>query len=434
MNKEMIIGLKNKLNIMIREGIFKGKFVVLFGANTPGDEVINYLSQNNIEVDAIIDNNPINCGKKLVGVSISLPNNLLSEYKENLLVLICSRYYSEMKVQLEEMGYLLNKHIFKILDMNEDVEYSLEKNIFDKSIESILDGLSIYENIRSKYGEDVFVFLNPVKANGDVYITSMYLRHYVKKNNIKKYILLVIGRACYNVAKLFGISNIDMINQNEMELLVKLHRFLKNSEAKIKVIQPYIMYTNILNNMDGYKKLNFNDFFKYSLFKLGDNMEKELPVNLNDEHRIEKILRENSIIKGKSIIISPYANSLPQISWEFWCKLADKLNQYGYRLFTNTSGESEPIIPYTEPIFFEFCDAISIAEYAGIFIGIRSGLCEILSSARCKKIILYPDKACGFSKVIDVYGIKNMGLSNDVIEIEASDNIESLLVQVFNEI
>lgn len=47
------------------------------------------------------------------------------------------------------------------------------------------------------------------------------------------------------------------------------------------------------------------------------------------------------------------------------------------------------------------------AERAGIFIGIRSGLCDILRTANCRKIALYPDYYYSDTrwKAIDMYSI-----------------------------
>ncbi|NSB43600.1 hypothetical protein B0P06_003371 [Clostridium saccharoperbutylacetonicum] len=426
--------MKNKLDIMINENVFKDRYIILFGANNPGDEVISYLSKNNVMVDAIIDNNPINSGKKLLDVPIYKPNDLLKDYKENLLVLICSSYYFEMRAQLEKMGYIADKHIIRILDMNVGIEYSIEEDMFHRNLEFIFNAMKTYEAIQNKYGENKFIFLNPIRANGDVYITCRYLESYLEKFKINNYVLVVIGNGCYNVARLFGINNVEVVNQNEMDLLVRLQRFLRSAQIRIMTVQPYIMYTNFLNNIDGYKGLNFNDFFKYSLFELDDISKAKTPNIIYDGNKLKKLIKEFSLVKGKTVIISPYANSIPKLSWKFWINLVKRLNEAGYKVFTNSVGEREEIIPNTEPLFIDFFDIIDVLEYAGIFIGIRSGLCDILSTAKCKKIILYPDKACGFGKVIDVYGIRNMGFSEDIIEIEADDNIEVIIEQVLKNI
>lgn len=51
----------------------------------------------------------------------------------------------------------------------------------------------------------------------------------------------------------------------------------------------------------------------------------------------------------------------------------------------------------------------SVVEMAGIFIGIRSGMCDILREARAKKIALYPDYNYSDTrwKAIEMYYIDN---------------------------
>jgi len=61
-------------------------------------------------------------------------------------------------------------------------------------------------------------------------------------------------------------------------------------------------------------------------------------------------------------------------------------------------------------------EAISIVEAAGIFIGLRSGLCDVISSAKAEKIIIYPDRVYQGGKYIDFYSLKNMGLSEEAEE------------------
>ncbi len=58
----------------------------------------------------------------------------------------------------------------------------------------------------------------------------------------------------------------------------------------------------------------------------------------------------------------------------------------------------------------------STVEYAGTFIGIRSGLCDVIRTANCKKIALYPDyQYCDTKwKSIDMYAIE--GFENIVVK------------------
>ena len=48
-----------------------------------------------------------------------------------------------------------------------------------------------------------------------------------------------------------------------------------------------------------------------------------------------------------------------------------------------------------------------MAEYMGTFIGIRSGICDVLKEARCRKVALYPDYHYSDTrwKAMDMYAL-----------------------------
>ena len=50
----------------------------------------------------------------------------------------------------------------------------------------------------------------------------------------------------------------------------------------------------------------------------------------------------------------------------------------------------------------------SVVEWAGTFVGIRSGLCDVIREASCQKVALYPDyNYCDTKwKAIEMYGLK----------------------------
>jgi hypothetical protein len=419
-----------KLNTLIDEKRFQDKFVVLFGANSPGDKVINHLSSRNIAVNAIIDNNANNTGKSMLDIPIHLPGELLGEYKDNLIVLICSRYYAEMRAQLEKMGYVNDRHIIKLLDMNAGINYSTTEDDFTKTSDTLIETAKIYNQLIGKYGGDVTIFVCPTKANGDIYLSGLYLKQYLRKEKIHNYVVAVIGETCRKICKLFGLENVERISQENADSLVKIRRITGN--ANIKILQPYYDYTSIATRLEGYKNINFSDFYKYAIFNLDEAETAEVnpPENRGDKKRVNRLFSENKLVNRKTAVLSPHANSMPAIHWKFWIQLADELNQRGYSVCTNSMGASEPAVPHTTSICCDMEDAILFCEQAGTFIALRNGLCDVVSSANCRKIIIYPDKTNGFGKVIDNYGLQAMGLSNQVKEIEYDGNIESMLNQV----
>ncbi|GHU41419.1 hypothetical protein FACS1894111_03690 [Clostridia bacterium] len=82
---------------------------------------------------------------------------------------------------------------------------------------------------------------------------------------------------------------------------------------------------------------------------------------------------------------------------EFWEKIAADYSAKGYEIFTNAVGDELPICG-TWLLNIPLSQMISAAEYAGTFIGIRSGLCDVLHSAKCHKTIVFPD--CFYSTTL----------------------------------
>ena len=75
----------------------------------------------------------------------------------------------------------------------------------------------------------------------------------------------------------------------------------------------------------------------------------------------------------------------------------------------------ERALPGTIPISPAVSEIQSVVEWAGTFIGIRSGICDVLREASCRKVALYPDyNYCDTKwKAIDIYRLE--GWENIVV-------------------
>ncbi len=111
----------------------------------------------------------------------------------------------------------------------------------------------------------------------------------------------------------------------------------------------------------------------------------------------------------------PYAKSVTALSDNVWKQIVDSYVNRGFRCFTNVVGDEEPL-EGTFPISPKLAEIRPLVEYAGTFIGIRSGLCDVLRYADCVKIALYPDyNYCDTKwKAIDMYAIE--GWENIVVK------------------
>ncbi len=59
-------------------------------------------------------------------------------------------------------------------------------------------------------------------------------------------------------------------------------------------------------------------------------------------------------------------------------------------VYTNITGGELPIRG-TKPLRAPIPLIIAASEHAGRFVGIRSGLCDVLTTAKCQKTVIYPD-------------------------------------------
>ncbi len=124
---------------------------------------------------------------------------------------------------------------------------------------------------------------------------------------------------------------------------------------------------------------------------------------------------EQSIKSGKAAIIAPYAKSVAALPRDLWEGLIADLKSNGYIVFTNIIGDEKPL-EGTEGISPKISEMKSAVEQVGLFIGIRSGMCDVIKTAECRKIALYPDYFyCDTKwKSIDMYAID--GFENIVVK------------------
>lgn len=129
--------LYTNLDKLIETGCFENKKIVLFGLNTSSYVTKKYLESKGYTIYAYVDNNdkkvlesnemlvdvlprhiPITAYNELCKIMVKAyaPAELLSQYMEDVVILIASKYYPSMCQQLEQMGYVENIHIFKTLD------------------------------------------------------------------------------------------------------------------------------------------------------------------------------------------------------------------------------------------------------------------------------------------------------------------------------
>lgn len=406
--------IKRQIRRMCRKGIFDYKKIVLFGCTVGAKILRDELKRLNYPLDAIIDNNESKAGLECMGVTICTPESCLGKFQDDVVVLIWSKYWREMTKQLENMGYKRNVHLFVFIGASWKIYDDSLKEFFLHTIRA-LKGYKTYNRIRGG-SRDKWVFICPYPGTGDVYMAGRYFHGYIKRENINDYTVLVMNQACAKTASLYRMKNIRIINGRERDNLLCAYDFLGPEKMHMKPLLYWGWRTKQKFLPRYCKHVTFNDMFQYDVYGMGLNCKVNSPIFSKDRQFVKDFFDVHRLKEGKTVIMAPYAGSFDSdIPKSFWIKLAKELKKRGYCVCTNSVGNSELIIEGTEQIFFDLTQTELILDEAGYFIALRSGLCDIVSSSKCRKIIFYEN---GFNALqYDFFSLKKMGLSDDAIEI-----------------
>jgi len=413
--------LHKQLDVIIDKVHFSSHLVFAMGSDINVGYIQDYLKFCQLKIDAILDNNSMLQGKLINECRVFSPEKALKPFNDKAVILVFSPAYgNQIKLQLEQMGYQENKHIFVIKDFRQNKNDFLN---YINSMKAVKKGYNIYNNILKKYGENTHIFICR-GATGDVYLNGLFLKEYAKKNNIDNYVLAGDAKALTKIAPLFGIDNLVELTYFESEQLQKVYMFLNFNNISDIFKWQYSLYFN-RSRIRMTEKFDFMDTYNYYIYKgLVDKSEWNSPRFKEMDSDLENSFLDKGIVKGKSIIIAPLAYSVNNLPVQFWDEVARALVQRGYKVFANTNPSNEiNSFAYMESIFFTFAESVPLLEYAGNFLGLRSGLCDIVSFAKCKQVLLYPIKPepLNYSvhrSDIEFSGLQVMKLKNEnIIEI-----------------
>lgn len=137
-----IIEFKNEINL----NHIKSKKIILFGAGTYGNMVLNYFRDRHVPIEAFCDNDTDKWNKKINGLDC-LPPMGIKNFEDSIIIITGRHYVDEISIQLKKTGidfisfdkYFVCMEIDKIKkiyedylfdDVSKDVYYSLIKSMF----------------------------------------------------------------------------------------------------------------------------------------------------------------------------------------------------------------------------------------------------------------------------------------------------------------
>lgn len=393
--------IKEKIQESIEKNlnVIKNRSVVIYGCTVLAKAIYEQLQKNNTSISAFVDNDKEKAGKKFLGVMVYRPQEYLCPFDADKLIIVCSVHEEEMLISLKNMGY--EKGNILHISQKERLHHVNSIEFMNEEIRVIRQGVDIYERFAAGYEEGIKIFVAP-KASGDVFIACSYLKEYCRRNAIKDYIIVCTGKNILDIAEIYDITcDIHIISADEEKCLLMAYMFL-GDRLNMKLMAEWVLRT--INSYFPLKgdHLIFEDKFKYEIFNLDKETEPQLPL-------FDETIDNNKydLVKGKSIIISPYAYSSPApvIPVLVWDQIVDGLISNGFRVYTLGYGERELPLKNTERIQFTYQESKALIEYAGGLLASRSGLCDIVRSADCRQMIIY-GRNIRLPEAINIYSLR----------------------------
>lgn len=254
----------------------------------------------------------------------------------------------------------------------------------------VIRGYRIIKKLHKLYGKEThIIFMRG--ATGDTYIQMMFLDEYIRQKKIEKYILIGDAKGVRGLRRVFCIPRYLEYSTPIADCIEKTALFFNGIGLNMRIFFNWSYGMNIFNRcrIRMTEKFTFLDTYKYFALELEGDINYRAPSFSDNIEGNEFRWVKQGIVKGKTVIISPDANSVTHLPVWFWNAIIKELQKLDYIVLVNCNYQNEY---RATDIFFSYEESVPLLNYAGFFLGIRSGLCDIISTSRCKKLILYPEK------------------------------------------
>lgn len=388
--KERTYGFKGKQPKFVRKRIEELDYeqlkdtigdreVYIWGADQKGVFICEQLKENGISVAGFLDKT-IASGDYAI---IYKPEDIISEGKNDKVFIVVSmflKHEAEILGLMRRMGFSEKDYYYPYRDWN--FVFSDIGKRFNYARNSLfLQGRALAQSLdRGK-----LYFLLYGGHIGDEALALSWISAFRKNHYIRR--MTVITSSLYaGLCNLYE-SDIDELIVWKKEDLEALRIYSLSVERE---------YVNILGaNWVWFpleRKIPFPmDMVVYKTIHLGLPYDARSEYFISDDIGEEKqcLFKDIGLVQNKSVILIPYARSMPNIPLSMWEKLASILSK-DYKVFTNIGAGEEPI-KNTLPLNIPLKDIAAAVNYAGHAVAIRCGIADILALGRCKgcQIIYY---------------------------------------------
>lgn len=376
--------------------------LMIFGENHNTKRLIDFYLRD-YKIAAVLDNDVRKENRIICGVPIKYPSKEVLNRKKK--IIIAASHYLEMLEQMEQYGYREGIDVFVVSKAENAPDEELME--LDWRQENLRKGAEAYTNFIAHY-PNTWLFYNQ-RATGNTYLLGMYIFDYVKKNRIDNFIVWNKKESSQELCSLMGIPS--KLEDRCIDFLCDFADVVGWKKMKFKVMDPYNTRTNLIK-MRGYKNIDFRTIYQYVLFEYGGDV--SIPKLIQKD--TDDIFMNTGLRKGHTVLISPYAYTISTIKKEIWTELICEIKHAGFDVCINCN--QEEWWEGEKCVFLQYSEVIDFLDKAGYFLGVRSGLCDIVTQSKCCMAVLYPMEQS--NALFSYFSIEAMGLKKESI-IEVCD-------------
>jgi hypothetical protein len=398
----MTSDVESAIDDLQRSGRLRDVVIYAFGHTAATEEIRTRLERYDLALTAILDNNRAKQGSSLHGVPV-IPPDAVADADARSVVLIASRFHAEMRRQLLDLGYA-----------GEIIRVGSASIATDTASESDAGrGARPLDRLRAAHpGRHLLVC--PFGALGDVYWALAYLPDVdAAGRRLAPAVVVVVGEACAEVARLFGHGDVHSLTQAEMDdLVAAVVAGVADDVTIAHHDRPYGDGAPVRALDERF--VAFPDLYRDLVFKLPAETRPHTPRR--DMTTRADPAWSSRVPRGRGVLLAPYAKSVVPVPWSFWVKTAERHTSQGDIVATLVHGHEDPV-PGTLAIQIPIPEMLDAVEHAGTFIALRSGLCDVVHTARARKVHVFPDAYYSTTpyKVADFFALP--GWESVVIEL-----------------
>jgi hypothetical protein len=391
--------VESAIDELQRSGRLKDAQLYAFGHTAATEQMRRRLGRYDITLTGILDNNPAKQGGSLHGVPV-IPPRAITDAGVPSVVLIASRFHSEMREQLVNLRYAGEVIRVGAFSIETDAASGTDRD----------RGARLLDQLRVGHA-GCHLVVCPFGALGDVYWALAYLPAFAAdRRRLPPAVVVVVGEGCRQVARLFGHDDVYSLTQVEMDDLVGA---VVGAGAQGVTIahhdRPYGDGAPVRALDERF--VTFTDMYRDLVYGLSPRAVPQVPSRdvVGQPSQAEPSWA-TEIPRGRAVLMAPYAKSVVPVPWSFWEHTAERHLSQGDVVATLVHGDEDPV-PGTLALEIPIPELLDAVEHAGAFIGLRSGLCDVVHTARARKVHVFPDAHYSTTpyKVADFFALPGWG-------------------------